>query len=458
VSPRSLFLVFLLAAAPLARGQSPTADEIAINLRNSFYASNRPYIDPVVRVWPVSSPAAQNLDAGVLAAAVPGPKGASFLVARSGKLVHERYFGGATAATALNNHSASKSVLSTLVGIGIDEGLLSLDTPISTLLPQPMSAGHAAITVEDLLTMTSGLAWEEDVTEYELGPNFVADILALPLAAAPGTRFNYSTGDAQLLGAVLAESAGESLYDFARTRLLEPLEIDVEAWGRYNDGYFTGGHSFFITPREMAAFGQLMLDEGKSGGRQIVSREWVEHATSSDRPPSYFGHQWWLDVHLDGHDGYRAWGFAGQMIYVFPEDEMVVVLTHDTAGGGEDIDLNDWIEANVIAAILGPPVEQELGGDFNSDGEVDLADYTVWRNHLGAASETVLNGAGDGLNGVDVGDYRLWKGNFGQAQGAASVDAVEVPEPASVLFLLLVVVNSNSRRRSGLYESTGRRA
>jgi CubicO group peptidase (beta-lactamase class C family) len=441
VSPRLLVLLLLVSAAAPGLAQSPTADEVAINLRNSFYASSRAYTDPAVQDWPVSSPAAQNLDLGVLDRAVLGANGASFLVARSGKLVHEQYFGGATAATALNNHSASKSMLSTLVGIGIDEGLLSLDTTIGSVLPQTMTAPHASITVEDLLTMTSGLAWEEDVTEYTLGPNFVQGILDQPLAATPGTRFNYSTGDAHLLGAVLAEASGESLYDFARTRLFEPLAIDVEAWGRHSDGYFTGGHSFFITPREMAALGQLMLDEGQHDGQQIVSSEWIDRATSSHRSPSYFGYQWWLDVHLDGHDGYRAWGFAGQMIYVFPEDELVVVLTHDTSSGGEDIDLNDWVESNVIAAILGPPVEGGLGGDFDGDGVVNLADYTVWRNHLGATTESALNDNGNGLNGVDTGDYALWKEKFGQTQRATSVlsEGEAVPEPTSVVFLLLVI-------------------
>ena len=109
-------LAVLLPASASVVAQSPTADEVAINLRNSFYASNRPHTDPAVRHWPVSTPAAQNLDPAVLAAATPGPQAASFLVVRSGKLVHERYFNGATAATALNNHSASKAMLSTLVG------------------------------------------------------------------------------------------------------------------------------------------------------------------------------------------------------------------------------------------------------------------------------------------------------------------------------------------------------
>jgi len=155
-----------LARASFAVGQ--TDDDIAIDL-TEFYTDNYTYTDSQVYTWPTATPASQGLNGSLLASGSQvlsgNSKSASFLVVRGDRLVHESYFHGTQPADAKNIHSASKSILSALTGIAIDEGLLALDTRIGDVLPHPMSAAEQNITVENLLTMKSGLRWYEDDTE-----------------------------------------------------------------------------------------------------------------------------------------------------------------------------------------------------------------------------------------------------------------------------------------------------
>jgi CubicO group peptidase (beta-lactamase class C family) len=426
--------------AALAFGDAATAQtdaQVALAMGNSFYANNATYTDSTLYAWPTDTPAHQGLNASVLAEGSATlanvNRSASFLVVRGGKLVHESYFHNALPSQAKNIHSASKSILSTLVGIAIDEGHLALDTRLGEVLPHSMSAAKANITVENLLTMTSGIEWEEDVTEYGLDSNFVQSILNLPQAAAPGTTFNYSTGGAHLLGAVLAEATGQSLHQFGKTRLFQPLGIDVERWGRDNQGYFSGGFNFFLTPREMAAFGQLILDDGVANGQQIVPADWIAAATSAQGEVDYYGYMWWNDVNLAGHRGFRAWGWGKQFIYVFPTLEMVVAITHDTNGNVADTDLNNFVRNYVIGAVVGPPAP-ELPGDFNFDGRVDAVDYSVWRNGLGT--------------NYDASDYDVWKQNYGRtATGSGGIALV--PEPTGMVLILAGTVVLGLSSRSG---------
>ena len=437
VRARRELAAFVLACAEFATTAAPaqTDSQVAINLNNSFYANDQTYTDASPYIWPTATPAAQGMNASILATGSTSlganSQAASFLVARGGKLVHESYFNGAQAAHAKNIHSASKSVLSALAGIAIDEGLVSLGTKIGDVLPQTMEASKQSITVENLLTMTSGLDWSEDDTENTLGGNNVQGILNLPLTSTPGSNFNYSSGDAYLLGAVIAEASNQSLHQFAKTRLFDPMGIDVERWGRDGQGYFSGGVNFFVTPREMAAFGQLYLDDGAVAGDQVISSAWVAESTSSQGQISYYGYLWWNDVNLNGQRGYRAWGWGKQFIYVFPSLDIVVAITHDTNGNVSDTDLNNFVRDYVVNAVTGPP-GPGLAGDFNGDGQVNAADYTVWRDGLG--SEYALA------------EYTTWKTNFGRTSGSGAIQIIGVPEPATLRVAIIAIGIAPFRR------------
>jgi CubicO group peptidase (beta-lactamase class C family) len=456
--PAAFVCLLLLAecwTASPACGQ--TDDEVAIDLHGEFYTDNPTYTDSQVYTWPTGTPASQGLNGSLLASGsqtlANTSKSASFLVVRGDRLVYESYFHGATAASAKNIHSASKSILSALTGIAIDEGLLSLDTKIGDVLPQySMSAGKKNITVQNLLTMKSGLNWYEDDTEYDLQDNFVQEILDLQLRYTPGTHYNYSTGDAHLLGAVLANATGESLFQFGKSRLFDPLGIDVDRWGRDDQGYFSGGANFYITPREMAAFGQLYLDDG----RGIVPEDWIAESTESQTSPSYYGYMWWLDVNLNGYEGYRAWGWGKNFIYVFPSLDMTVVITHDTDGNGvKDTDLNNFVRDYVINAVVGSAAPL-LEGDYNGDLVVDEMDFGLWRQTFGKSVSPWGSGADGNQNGIiDAADYAIWRDHLGNSSpGGASFSAIPEP-PTGMLAMWLVAVlvgrtSGISRRRVSL--------
>jgi len=427
--------VILLLITPAAMAQ--TDDQVALSMGNAFYSNNNTYTDASVHAWQTATPASQNMNAATLNAGAnhlaSQSKSASLLVARGSRLIHESYFHNTTAASAKNIHSASKSILATLTGVAIHEDRLTLDTRLGDVLPHSMPADKQGITVAHLLGMRSGIQWEEDDTEYGLSGNFVQSILNLPQAHAPGTTFNYSTGDAYLMGAVLAHATGMSLHQYAKTRLFDPLGINVERWGRDAQGYFTGGHNFYITPREMARFGQLILDRGAHNGEQLVPPAWIDAMTSPHGSPNYYGYYWWLDANLAGHGGFRAWGWGKQFIYVFPNDDLVVVLTHDTKGNVADTDLNQFVRDYVLAAITGPPVSPHLPGDFNRDGQVDAGDYVRWRNGLGAE--------------YTVTDYDTWRDNYGRTAGDSAAHAPSTPEPATWLLLTSAIMMLSPRPR-----------
>lgn len=301
-------------------------------------------------LWQVSDFAAQGIDLARigegLAQLADSPTRRSLIIMRNGFIVYERYFNGSRAADSNNIASVSKSMLSALIGIAIDQGFFeSADDRIAEYLSEYFAAtsdpGLRELTLHHMLTMTHGLAWEENDASRLLNrsENWLADILNAPLINAPGARFNYSTGASHLLSAVLAEATGMSACEFAHRFLFEPLGIEAEFWGVDPQGYFTGGHSVSMTAREVARFGQLFLDEGAWQGERIVPGWWVAAATSPqiDIGNNYagYGYYWWLNRIAD-YDMYSALGAGGQILHVIPELEIVLVTTHGFQGNQRD--------------------------------------------------------------------------------------------------------------------------
>lgn len=314
--------------------------------RRSFYESNPVLTDRAVVAWSTASPSKVGLDPKKLEAGAKQlaahPRARAFLVVRSGSLAWERYFHGAGPHESRNVHSASKSLLGALVGIAIKEDELTgvdhlVAKPFGDLLPTAPDR-RRTLTVEHLLTMTTGLSWREDVTEYriERRSNWVRAILHLRSVHPPGRKFHYSTGATHVLSAVLTRSTGEATHVYARKRLLEPLGVTVDRWGCHDpQGYDSGGCNVYLTPRELARFGQLFAQGGKWEGRQLVPAKWIEESWRArqkvDRRRSY-GYLWWL-FREGGHQVALAWGYGGQFVFVIPDLDLVAVVTTDTKGG-----------------------------------------------------------------------------------------------------------------------------
>jgi CubicO group peptidase (beta-lactamase class C family) len=294
------------------------------------------------------------------------PRLYSLLVSWRGELALERYFNGARATRPANIKSASKSVISALVGIAIDRGLIvNVKQPIGGYFPD-IFAGEAGspkkqITVENLLTMQSGLETtsNRNYGAWVTSPNWVRYALNRPFTSLPGTDMEYSTGNTHLLSAILTKAAGKSTWQFAQETLAKPLGFDLPRWPQDPQGVFFGGNDMLMTARQMIAFGELYLNRGRANGRQIVPEQWVEasltpRARSRRESDRYYGYGWWVRD-LAGHRTYYAWGFGGQFIFVVPALDLVVVTTSSSTVAEERrshrLTLYDLVERFVIEPI-----------------------------------------------------------------------------------------------------------
>ena len=310
--------------------------------------------------WPTAEPGARGVDPQGLSALQDAvleraPLTTSMLVIRSGELVLEQYFGSGGPEVRSEIYSCTKSFIATLIGIAVDQGVLpGTDARVLDYFPGRTFSNpdprKDTMTLEDLLTMTAGLDWTEgDPAIYALygSPDWSQFMLDRPMLEDPGTRFNYCSGCSHLLSAILEEAAGMSTLDYARQVLFEPIGISHPEWQRDSQGVPIGGWGLQLTPREMARLGYLYLRGGVWEERQIVSREWVEAASTpyveAEDKLSY-GYQWWVRPSMHG---YAAIGRGGQMIAVVPEKDLVVVFT---SLGGDSEALFQLIEEFILPA------------------------------------------------------------------------------------------------------------
>ncbi len=278
-----------------------------------------------------------DLDAGVLTRANDLPRLRSLLISVDGKLVAERYFNGVRATQAENLKSASKSILSALIGIALDRGYLkSVHEPIERFFPEHLAGAENAkkksITIENLLTMRSGLEGTSNVHygRWVQSGNWVRHVLTRPLVDEPGGQMIYSTGNSHLLSALLTKAAKMSTFDFARRYLAEPLGVALPPWARDPQGIYFGGNEMQWTPRGMIAFGELYLNGGRVGAKQVVAQTWIKESlkprTRSHWSGREYGYGWWIDS-FGSQPTYYAWGHGGQFIFVVPGLKLVVAAT-----------------------------------------------------------------------------------------------------------------------------------
>jgi CubicO group peptidase (beta-lactamase class C family) len=276
-----------------------------------------------------------SLDPAVKAASEL-PRLHSLLVSRRGELILEHYFNGRRAATPANVKSVSKSIIAALIGIASDRKLLDLKDPIGRYFPDALpgvaDAPKRAITVEDLLSMRSGL---ESTSNRNYGAwvqsrNWVRHALAKPLVTEPGTEMIYSTGNSHLLSAILTKTTGASTWQFAQEALAKPLGFSMAQWARDPQGIYFGGNDMLMTPRQMLAFGELYLNRGRAGTRQILSESFIEASFvgrgRSRISGNEYGYGWW-SREMAGRKTYYAWGFGGQFIFLVPSLDLVVIST-----------------------------------------------------------------------------------------------------------------------------------
>ncbi len=268
----------------------------------------------------------------------------SLLVQRDGVLMAEEYFHGARADSLYQVWSVTKSIMSILAGIALDQGhITSLDQTLDEFLRpivDSLPPDKGRISIRNLLTMTCGLEWHEldgggEYNRWVTSSDMIQYVIDLPWIDPPGTTFHYHTGSTHLLSVLLTEATGTPMLAYARTNLFEPLGIDQAEWWADERGYFTGGMGLFLRPRDMMKIGELFLGGGVWEGAQVVPAAWVQASTSAristgNALPfgAEYGYLWWVG-HGQGREFYFATGYGGQFILVSPALDLVVVATSD---------------------------------------------------------------------------------------------------------------------------------
>jgi CubicO group peptidase (beta-lactamase class C family) len=300
--------------------------------------------EPAAAYWPTeywreSDPVEQGMDAVLLQkmSAEIDKEGLnldSLVVVRNGYIVTEKYYSPYEQDTLHEVYSVTKCVISALIGIAIHEGYIdSIDDAVLDYFPERRfendDAQKRSITLEHLLTMSSGLEWDFD--EMVASRDWVQYVLDQPMTFEPGTAFHYNSGNTHVLSAIIQKTSGLNAHDFAKEYLFNDLGIDNVTWQKDNLGIAKGGWGVKMTPRDMAKLGYLYLNQGRWDGRQIIPNAWIKASTTRylqvpeplEPWDLHMGYLWWL--HEDGL--YAAHGMKGQFIYVIPKFDLVVVIT-----------------------------------------------------------------------------------------------------------------------------------
>jgi len=312
-------------------------------------------IEPVERAgdWPTATPEEHGFDSQRLQQVYRPlfsedayPTVISMLVIRDGVLVAEGYMRDhRDIDTLVQIKSATKSFTSTLLGIAIDHGIVDadLDRTLASYLPEHFGAGspYASVTLEQALTMRTGIAFDNDVHTNVLRGDSYTDSVDYVLARRPrfepGEQFDYHDGNPHLVVAVIAAQSGIDLTDFARLFLFDPLGIERFHWDRAGDGLEFGAFGIYLRARDLARMGQMLLDGGTFDGQRVVSAGWIARATAvhvPDSKPWPYGYYFWIEPQ---GAGFAAQGHGGQYLYVEPAKHLVLVITAEPTVTGDEV-------------------------------------------------------------------------------------------------------------------------
>jgi CubicO group peptidase (beta-lactamase class C family) len=289
----------------------------------------------------------------------------AIVIAHRGAILAERGYHGHSTAAPTGIMLASKSVISALVGIAIDKGVLDgPDQPIAPLLAEDLPADPdprlRQITIGNLLSMQAGLGSTSSAQygAWVRSRNWVRTALAQPFADEPGGGMIYSTGSSHLLSAILTRQTGRSTLQLARD-WLGPLEgFSIAAWERDPQGIYVGGNLMAMSPKSLLAFGELYRRNGlTAGGVQLIPADWIaaswQPRTASRYTGDGYGYGWFSRL-IGGEEVRYSWGYGGQMLYIVPRLELTVVMTSSVNAPSSRTGHRDNLHAvlgEIIAAV-----------------------------------------------------------------------------------------------------------
>lgn len=270
-------------------------------------------------------------------------KVAGLLIIQDGKIRMERYARGHSDTTLWPSLSVAKSVTSTLVGTAIKDGYIkSVDDNVTDYLPDLKGSAFDSVNIRHLLTMTSGIKWIENYTD----PNsdiarfdqdttadgmkaIVSYMRRLPAEAEPGKKYNYSTGETHLLGALISSATGQSLSQYLSSKIWIPYGMEQTAtWRLDRSGQELAGCCLQMRLRDFGRFGLFVLEDGNISGESIVPADWFKTATQIQVPlwpGGGYGYGWWI---FNGHS-FEALGIHGQKIYIDPSRKLVIAINSE---------------------------------------------------------------------------------------------------------------------------------
>jgi CubicO group peptidase (beta-lactamase class C family) len=387
-NPKTLLILFILLCLSNVKSQPITLTE-----NDSYWPGEE---------WRTSSPEDQGIDPKILSDALDYVEITleidSFLLIRNGYLVEESYYGDYDRESLHWVYSVTKSVLSTLIGIAIQEGYIAnVHEKVLDYFPdyefENTNETKESITIHHLLTMSSGLEWDEWYTSYYNDNNdwtavrqtsdWIQYILDKPMDHQPGEVMEYSTGTSHILSVILTRATGISAEAFANQYLYGPLGIENYYWHKDPLNYTVGGTWLSLRPVDMAKFGYLYLNNGTWNGVSIVNSEWIRNATYPwiEFDPQYnYGYQWWVPKSINP-GVYFAWGFAGQRIFVIPERDIIVVFTS----------YHEGVSNNLFLKVLNQYI-------------IPGSSYTKSEN---TSLTSTVNGNGKSSNGNDDSNFSL---------------------------------------------------
>ena len=318
---------------------------------------HNPQISVQETIWKTSTPEEQGLKSSPLVNMLKDIQHhelriRSVIIIRNGNLVLECYIHPYDSSFSHDVKSVSKSIISALTGIALRENIIeNLDQNVYDFFPEYSTTTRRDIRLRHLLMMASGLALDENgpiMGKILSQNNLIGATLSQPVTEKAGERFNYCTLNTHVISGVFTKASGIGLLQLGKQYLFEPLGINNIYWQKDAQGYYFGGDKLWLTPRDMAKFGYLFLNDGKWQDKQIIPEEWViesirnKYTDFNDSGYSGYGYGWWLNK----DDSYCARGFGGQIISVHRQSNMVIVFT-----GADNYQWQELLSKYILPAV-----------------------------------------------------------------------------------------------------------
>ncbi|HAS42718.1 MAG TPA: hypothetical protein DCS93_19715 [Microscillaceae bacterium] len=300
--------------------------------------------------WQISTPEAEQVNSLLLQKAIDyffseqylvNSKG--LLIAKNGKLILEAYNKETKDRDQLQNiKSVTKSVTSIVTGIAIQDGVIdaNLNRTIYSYIPENFDNNEEKrnITLEHCLRMSTGLEDPIYAISVVLPGNSVSSCLGVNLTHTPGTTHAYNNGSANIIGGVISKASGTTYENYVKEKLFKPLNITNYHWVKHQDGRVNAAFDLYLLPRDMLKFGQFCLQNGFWNNQQLLPMGWIAQSTQplEDGFDGKFGYHWWIDTK---HNGFYANGHGGQRVFVFPQQNLVIV--HIAEPSTDDTNLNE---------------------------------------------------------------------------------------------------------------------